>query len=167
MDNDTVDTSSTLDIEAQKIIFNSETVIKYKDIYKDYEDHRYLFGYKDTSQASTTGTWIYGDLEAYIYHLSVNEFEVPGCNDCTCGSLDIYAMHDTYDWNATSIISQSPLLIRMCSHNITKELSFKSVSPRHFQLLIQFQTNVTFPKKLEIDLSSTPIGKFCNFQNTN
>ena len=166
MDNDTVDTSSTFDIEDKKIIFNSDTVIKYKDIYPDYEDHRYLFGYKDIPQESTTGSWIYGNLEAYIYNLSVNKFEVPGCNDCSCGSLDIYAMYDTYDFNATVILNQSPLLVRMCSHNFTKDLLFKSLSPRPFQLLIQFQTNVTLPKKLEIDVSSTPLGKFCSIENT-
>ena len=166
MDNDTVDTSSTLDIEDQKIIFNSDTVVKYKDIYPDYNDYGDFFGHTDISQESTTGTWIYGDLEAFIYHLSVNKFEAPGCNDCTCGSLDIYAMYDTYDFTATAILDQSQLLIRMCSHNFTKELSFKSLSPRPFQLLIQFQTNVTLPKMLEIDVSSTPMGKFCGIQNT-
>jgi len=158
MDDDTVDTSSTVNIEDQKIVFNSETVIKYKDIYPDYLEYNFVD--KDSSHESTSGSWIYGDLEAYIYHLNVNKFEVPGCNDCTCGSLEIYAMHDTYEWNATSIINQSPLLVRICSHNVTKELSFKSLNPKPYQLLIQFQTNVILPKKLEIDLSSTPIDKW-------
>ena len=82
----------------------------------------------------------------------LNEFELPGCNDCACGSLDIYAdNHYTLK-----------LLERICSHNITKRLSFNVAHPTGYELLIHFKTDITTQKKLDIDVSTTLTSKYGN-----
>ena len=134
MDNYTINPSSTFDNDKHIIIFNSDTIERDKD------NHEYTPG-------TTKCAWLYGEnLKSVRYDLNVKKFEIPGCSDCNCGSLDIYSTSSR----------PARILARLCSHNITKTLSFKSFAGR---LLIQFESNVTLPKKLEIEVSATPITK--------
>ena len=149
IDDFVADRFSTYNSENQSIKFNSDTVQNNTDYYKYYGDQ-----ILKENQVITTCAWIYGaSIGSFRYDLKIEKFEIPECNDCSCGFLDIYEA--TYR-NAT-------LLKRLCSHNITENLSFESWYHDTFKLLIHFQTNVTTPKKLEIDVSSTPISIFGNF----
>ena len=143
IDDHVADRFSTYDRETQGIKFNSDTV-------KEPEFNWYG---DEAITGITTCAWIYGAYGSYRYDIKLNKFEIPECDDCSCGSLDIYEA--TY--------RKTKLLKRLCSHNITETLSFESWSRDSFNLLIHFQTNVTAPKKLEIDVSSTPISIFGNF----
>ena len=146
MDNHTVYSWSTFNNDEQKIIFNSDTVEN------NFENNvRYVPG-------RTNCAWTYS---AYLrnarYFVSVKKFEIPGCNDCNCGSLDIYELEGAW--------RPGKLLARVCGHNITKNLSFRihgevhknSPPPPDTILLIHFKSNINHPKKLEIDVSSKPI----------
>ena len=148
MDNHTVYSWSTFNNDEQKIIFNSDTVEN------NFENNvRYVPG-------RTNCAWTYSAfLKNARYFVNVKKFEIPGCNDCNCGSLDIYE----HVWRP------GKLLARVCGHNITKKLSFRSHGEVHknFRLLFHFKSNINHPKKLEIDVSSKPIkiyGKK-NFEN--
>ena len=129
--------------ETQSIKFNSDSV-------KESEFNWYG---DEAITGITTCAWIYGTfIGSYRYEIELNKFEIPECDDCSCGSLDIYEA--TY--------RKAKLLKRLCSHNITEMISFESWTQDSFKLLIHFQTNVIAPKKLEIDVSSTPISIFGN-----
>ena len=148
IDDFAADRFSTYDNGNQSIRFNSDTVQKDTNGY-----------YGDTTdtlskyQGVTTCAWMYGAfIGSFRYDLKIEKFEIPECNDCSCGFLDIYEA--TYQ--------NARLLKRLCSHNITETLSFESWYHDNFELLIHFQTNVTTPKKLEIDVSSSPISEFGN-----
>ena len=134
MDNYTINPLSTFNNDKHVVIFNSDTVEKDKD------NDEYTPG-------TTKCAWLYGGDTAYDgirYDLNVKKFEIPGCSDCTCGSLEMYS----------TASRPARILARLCSHNITESLSFKSFRGR---LLIQFQSNISLPKKLEIEVSATPI----------
>ena len=143
IDDHVADRFSTYDNETQSIKFNSDTV-------KEPEFNWYG---DEAITGITTCAWIYGTfIGSYRYDIKLDKFEIPECDDCSCGSLDIYEA--TY--------RKAKLLKRLCSHNITEMISFESWTQDSFKLLIHFQTNVTAPKKLEIDVSSTPISIFGN-----
>ena len=144
MDNYIVNPSSTFRSgktwNGQQIIFNSDTVEKEK-----YNN--------DFTQMTTKCGWFHGvDFRWARYDLNLIEFEIPGCNDCSCGSLDIYS---TASRPAT-------LLARVCTYNKTETISL-NISREN--LLIQFQSNVILPKKLELNLSVTPISIYGKFSN--
>ena len=154
MDSYKVNLLSTFDKENRKITFDSNTV--------EYETDRFV-----NTSARTTCTWIYGSTSAsYRYEMSIDKFEVPGCYDCNCGSLDIYASRrPSYSDGYRPYYSEvegGVLLERLCSHNITKSLSFESYKDKSFGLLIHFQTNSSLPKKFEVTFSSTTITMFGN-----
>ena len=152
MDNYTADLFSTIDNKEAKITFDSDTV---------QPDQYYLtkYGKPKYTPGTTSCAWTYGGfLDRVRINLVLSKFVVPGCNDCSCGSLDIYAA--TY--------RQLNLLERICSHNKTNRLSFNNDDlPNdddhpisNVYLLIQFKSNVTFPKKLEIDISASRITEY-------
>ena len=152
MDNITVDVFSTIDNKEAKITFNSDTV---------QPDQYYItkYGKPKYTPGTTTCAWTYGGfLDRVRFNLFLNKFQVPGCNDCSCGSLDIYAA--TY--------RQLNLLERICSHNTTNRLSFNNDvfqndedhHTSNVYLLIQFKSNITLPKKLEIDISDSRITEY-------
>ena len=147
MDNFSVRGLSTYDPKTQNIKFNSDTV---------EED---TYGWQWNNKASripgvSTCAWEYGASHGgYRYDIRLQKFEVPDCNDCSCGYLDIYE----------SGYKKKRLLKRFCSHNITETSSFESYDRDSYGLFIYFQTNVTSTKRLEIDFSSTPISIFGNF----
>ena len=143
IDDFAADRFSTYDNEKQGIRFNSDTVQKdTTGYYGDIADN-----------GITTCAWTYGaSIGSFRYDLKIEKFEIPECNDCSCGFLDIYEA--TY--------RNASLLKRLCSHNITETLSFETLYHDTFKLLIHFQTNVTAPKKLEIDVSNSPISEFGN-----
>ena len=94
--------------------------------------------------------WFHGvDFRSARYDLNIKHFELLGCNDCSCGSLDVYS---TASRPAT-------LLARVCSHNKTNTIS---LNISNTNILIQFQSNVTLPKKLELNPSVTPISIYGN-----
>ena len=131
----------TYDRETQSIRFNSDTV----------EENTYNWKGEEAIPGISTCAWMYGSyIGSYRYDLKLNKFEIPECDDCSCGSLDIYGAKN----------QKTKLLKRLCTHNITETLSFESWIQDSFMLIIQFQTNITAPKKLEIDVSSTPISLF-------
>ena len=134
MDNYTINPLSTFDNDKNIIIFNSDTVEKDKDN-------------DEYSPGTTKCAWLYGEnLKSVRYDLSIKKFQIPGCSDCNCGSLDIYSTSSR----------PAKILARLCSHNITEAQSFKSFAGR---ILIQFESNASLPKKLEIEVSATPITK--------
>ena len=141
MDNHTVYPWSTFNNDEQKIIFNSDTVEN------NFETNvRYVPGRTDCA-------WSYSAyLRNVQYFVDVKKFEIPDCNDCDCGSLDIYEL----------VWRPGKFLARVCGHNVTKTLSFRGHGELHspFKLLIHFKSNVNHPKKLEIDVSSKPIKKY-------
>ena len=154
IDSYTADLSSTIDKKETKITLDSDTA---------QPDQYYLtkYGKRQYTPGTTTCAWTYGGfLDRVRINLILNKFEVPGCNDCSCGSLDIYAA--TY--------RQLNLLERICSHNKTNGLSFNTddhpidedLSISNVYLLIQFKSNVTLPKKLEIDISTSRITEYGN-----
>ena len=148
MDSYKVNLSSTFDKENRKITFDSNAV--------EYETDRFV----NTSTRTTCG-WIYGSTTAsYRYEMSIDKFEIPGCYDCSCGSLDIYASRQYSPYYGE--VEDGVLLERLCSHNVTKSLSFKSYKDKSFGLLIHFQTNSSLPKKVEVTFSSTTITMFGN-----
>ena len=63
---------------------------------------------------------------------------------------------------------QLNLLERICSHNTTNRLSFNNDvfqndedhHTSNVYLLIQFKSNITLPKKLEIDISASRITEY-------
>ena len=131
----------TYDRETQSIRFNSDTV----------EENTYNWLGEEAIPGISTCAWMYGAyIGSYRYDVKLNKFEIPECDDCSCGSLDIYGAKN----------QKTKLLKRLCTHNITETLSFESWIQDSFMLIIQFQTNITAPKKLEIDVSSTPISLF-------
>ena len=148
IDDFAADRFSTYDNENQSIRFNSDTVQKDSTgYYGDSADTLSKY------QGITTCAWSYGTfIGSFRYDLKIEKFEIPECNDCSCGFLDIYEA--TY--------RNARLLKRLCSHNMTETLSFESWYHDGFKLLIHFQTNVTTPKKLEIDVSSSTISEFGN-----
>ena len=147
MDDYAADRYSTYDWETQSIRFNSDTVKKER--YDSYGIRR-----NKKTTGPTTCAWTYGTyIGNYRYEMKLDKFEIPECDDCSCGFLDIYKA--TY--------KKTKLLKRLCTHNITETLSFESWTRDSFRLLIHFQTNITAPKKLEIDVSSTPISIFGKF----
>ena len=148
MDNHTVYSWSTFNNDDQKIIFNSDTV----DIYPNYFENnvRNVAGRTDCA-------WSYSAyLKNVQYFVDVKKFEIPGCNDCDCGSLDIYEL----------VWRPGKLLARVCGHNVTKALSFRGTGEVEgngesgSKLLIHFKSSVNGPKKLEIDVSSKPYNKY-------
>ena len=145
MDDIVVRGLSTYDLKTQNIKFNSDTV----------EEDTYDWQWNNKASripGISTCAWEYGTSRGgYRYDIRLRKFEVPDCNDCSCGYLDIYE----------SGYMKNRLLKRFCSHNITEISSFESY--HSYRLLIYFQTNVTSPKRLEIDVSSTPISIFGNF----
>ena len=145
MDDIVVRGLSTYDLKTQNIKFNSDTV----------EEDTYDWQWNNKASripGVSTCAWEYGTTRGgYRYDIRLRKFEVPDCNDCSCGYLDIYE----------SGYMKNRLLKRFCSHNITEISSFESY--HSYRLLIYFQTNVTSPKRLEIDVSSTPISIFGNF----
>ena len=150
MDDFAVRGYSTYDRENQSIKFNSDTVEE------DPFEGRQWDNKGSRIPGITTCAWEYGNqIGSYRYDITLQKFEVPSCNDCSCGYLDIYE----------SRYMRLRLLKRFCSHNITEISSFESWygNGNSFRLFIHFQTNVTAPKRLEIDVSSTPISKFGNF----
>ena len=150
MDGNKVNLLSTFDKENHKITFDSNTV--------EYETDRF-----ENTSARTTCAWIYGSTSAsYRYEMSIDKFEIPGCYDCSCGSLDIYASRRYIPYDGE--VEDGVLLERLCSHNITKSLSFESYKHKHkqFDLLIQFQANTSLSKKVEVTFSSTTITIFGN-----
>ena len=148
MDSYKVNLLSTFDKENRKITFDSNTV--------EYETDRF-----ENTSARTTCAWIYGSTSAsYRYYMSIDEFEITGCYDCSCGSLDIYASRPYTPYNGE--VEDGVLLERLCTHNITQSLSFESYRDKSFMLLIKFQTNTSLPKKIEVTFSSTTISMFGN-----
>ena len=153
IDDRIVDPYITLDNTDQKIRLNSET----------YDNDGYRHDYSGKINCS----WVYGVFDENTkYDLTLNEFVVPGCNDCECGSLDVYEV-DRY-WNQSGGLKIENFhlrypLHRICGHNITHKMSFKSLNSKDYELFIHFKTNVTLPQNLEIEVSSTPISKFGRF----
>ena len=151
MDNYTADLFSTIDNKEAKITFDSDRV---------QPDQYYItkYGKPKYTPGTTSCAWTYdGFSDSVRINLNLNKFEVPGCNDCSCGSLDIYAA--TY--------RQLNLLTRICGHNTTNRLSFNNGDLPNDEdhsisryLLIQFKSNITFPKKLEIDISASRITEY-------
>ena len=157
IDNNTVDPFTTFDNKRHEIRFDSDAVRK--------DENKARGGYRKTKPKqrfpldTTACAWEYGTYwgpfsfsNIVSYDMILNEFELPGCKDCACGSLDIYA--DT--------LHTLKLLERICSHNITKRLSFNVAHPPGYKLLIHFRTNVTTQKKLDIAISTTLTSKYGN-----
>ena len=153
IDDHIVDPYITLDNTRQKIRMNADTYDN------DADRHDY--------KGKTNCSWWYGRVDKNSrYDLTLNKFVVPGCNDCECGSLDVYEV-DRY-WSRSSGLEIKNFhkrypLHRICSHNVTQKMSFNSLIPRGFELFIHFQTNISLPQKLEVEVSSTPISKFGRF----
>ena len=151
IDDRIVDPYITLDNTRQKIRLNPDTY----DNDADRHDYR----------GKTNCSWTYGVFDRNTrYDLTLNEFVVPGCNACECGSLDVYEVNRFWKQsNGLQIKNFHYPLHRFCSHNFTHKISLRSLEPDEFRLLIHFQTNISLPQKLEIEVSSTPISKFGKF----
>ena len=154
IDNYTADFFSTIDKKETKITLDSDTA---------QPDQYYItkYGKPEYTPGTTNCAWTYGGFLGRVrFNLILHKFEIPGCNDCSCGSLDIYAA--TY--------RQLNLLERICSHNTTNRLSFNNddhpidedLSLSNVYLLIQFKSNITLQKKLEIDISASRITEYGN-----
>ena len=154
IDNYTADFFSTIDKKETKITLDSDTAQPDQYCITKYGKPEYTPG-------TTNCAWTYGGFLGRVrFNLILHKFEIPGCNDCSCGSLDIYAA--TY--------RQLNLLERICSHNTTNRLSFNNddhpidedLSLSNVYLLIQFKSNITLQKKLEIDISASRITEYGN-----
>ena len=89
IDNHKADPYNTFDNKSQKISFNSDTVRQDEDRVED--EYRGTTPIQQFPLDSTSCAWQYGRYwgptsfsHGVSYDLILNEFELPGCNDCTC-----------------------------------------------------------------------------------
>ena len=80
---------------------------------------------------------------SFPIQLNLNEFKIEHCNDCNCGSLDVY------DYNP---YSKTPLKLieKVCGSNIPEQIKSNAQN-----LFVRFHTNKnsTYRKKLEFSYS--------------